>query len=109
MILVDKDLSQVESFEKELYRRIYPQTTHLDFNIAAVLGFASRAEGRLHPTKDEVVRSAARIVLDGLGADEVFCGYRRYRTAYLRGGLPEMKDEMLFGRCFFIEILVEFG
>lgn len=97
LILVDKDINQVESQELEFFRRIYPQTTHLDFNIGAVLGFASRGEGKLYPS-DSKIRSGSRIVLDGLGADEIFGGYRRYRTAFLRGGFPELREEMNFGK-----------
>ena len=99
LILVNKALAQVEALEREFFRRIYPQTTHLDFNIGAVLGFASRAEGILHPSKSKV-RTGSRIVLDGLGADEIFGGYRRYRTAFLRGGYPELREEMAFGSLY---------
>lgn len=97
LIFVDKDIVQVEAQELEFFRRIYPQTTHLDFNIGAVLGFASRGEGKLFPSGVKV-RTASRIVLDGLGADEIFGGYRRYRTAFLRGGYPELREEMSFGK-----------
>ena len=36
----------------------------------------------------------SKVIFSGLGADEVFGGYARYRTAYLRGGAEEMEDEM---------------
>ena len=44
-----------------------------------------------------LVESKARVVLSGLGADEIFGGYSRYRVAYLRGGYSEMRKEMIFG------------
>jgi hypothetical protein len=44
------------------------------------------------------VKSGATCMLDGLGADEIFCGYQRYRASYLRGGFASMINEMKFGR-----------
>ena len=36
----------------------------------------------------------SKVVFSGLGADEVFGGYGRFRTAFLRGGVQEMQAEM---------------
>jgi asparagine synthetase B (glutamine-hydrolysing) len=69
--------------KKELLRAIYPKSTHMDFNIAAALHLASAA-------------SPAKIVASGLGADEIFAGYSRYRIAYKRAGYEEMENEMIF-------------
>lgn len=44
------------------------------------------------------VKSGATCMLDGLGADEIFCGYQRYRASYLRGGHASMINEMKFGK-----------
>ena len=38
--------------------------------------------------------SKSKVVFSGLGADEVFGGYARYKTAFFRGGAPEMEQEM---------------
>ena len=40
------------------------------------------------------VKSQSKVVFSGLGADEVWCGYSRYKTAAVRGGVPAMKEEM---------------
>ena len=96
LILIDKIMSFIATIEKDIYRKIYPQVTHLDFNIGCVLSFASCGEGVLFG-KDTSIKSGARVVLDGLGADELFGGYRRYRTAFLRGGTDEMRREMQYG------------
>ena len=45
----------------------------MDFNIAAALHLASLA-------------TKSKIVTTGLGADEIFAGYSRYRIAYKRAG-----------------------
>ncbi|CEO94593.1 hypothetical protein PBRA_000378 [Plasmodiophora brassicae] len=38
--------------------------------------------------------SASRVLLSGLGADELFGGYGRHRTAFRRGGWPEAAREI---------------
>jgi len=130
LVLVDRVLSDVKSGEEEIYDRVYPQVSHLDFNIGAVLAGASLGEGKLvveekgeeskfsdgakletqGQPKDlpqpqpqpqtqiqgPKVRTGARIVLDGLGADELFGGYRRYRNSFHRGGIEEMFKEIQF-------------
>ena len=43
---------------------------------------------------NEWVASNSKVVFSGLGADEVFGGYARYKTAFERGGIQEMNSEM---------------
>jgi asparagine synthetase B (glutamine-hydrolysing) len=43
---------------------------------------------------NEWVKSESKVVFSGLGADEVFGGYARYKTAFERGGSKEMEAEM---------------
>jgi asparagine synthetase B (glutamine-hydrolysing) len=38
--------------------------------------------------------TAARVLLSGLGADELFGGYTRHATAFSRRGLPGLVDEL---------------
>ena len=83
MILPNKTLDDIEKIKKDLMHNIYPKTTHMDFNIATALHFASQ-------------QTQAKIVLTGLGADEIFAGYSRYRIAYKRAGYDEMENEMIF-------------
>ena len=68
----------------------------MDFNIAIILKFASFGEGidqyilniyNIISETGKLVKSNARVILSGLGADELFSGYSRYRVAFLRGGL----------------------
>ncbi len=68
----------------------------MDFNIAIILKFASFGEGidqyilniyNIISETGKLVKSNAKVILSGLGADELFSGYSRYRVAFLRGGL----------------------
>ena len=56
LILLNKNLDDIEKIKKPLMESIYPKTTHMDFNIAAALHLASAG-------------TKAKIVLTGLGAD----------------------------------------
>ena len=40
------------------------------------------------------MRSNSKVVFSGLGADEVWAGYSRYKTALLKGGLDGLRTEM---------------
>lgn len=62
---------------------IYPKSTHMDFNIAGALRLA-------------VSGTKSKIILTGLGADQIFSGYSRYRIAFKRAGLQELEREMIF-------------
>lgn len=45
LILIDKSISDVEKYELEFMQIIYPKVTHMDFNIAMILKFASEGKG----------------------------------------------------------------
>jgi len=101
LILIDKSLDDTEKEERKIINLIYPKLTHMDFNIGAALHLASQGDGILYnpENQEEVpqrVKSEARIILSGLGADEIFGGYSRYRVAFLRGGYDELHKEMSF-------------
>ena len=94
----------------------------MDLNIGAALWLAARGAGTLHlptaqrgtPTTGQYSDSSAssnqaqvraselgrayvsqaRVVFVGHGADEVFCGYGRHRTAFKFGGLARLQSEL---------------
>lgn len=80
---------------------MHPHNTEMDLSIACALYFAARGMG--HMTTNEASASAplpqlyttqARVLLSGLGADELFAGYTRHATAYNRHGFQGLLDEL---------------
>ncbi|KAL4493116.1 hypothetical protein ABPG72_003201 [Tetrahymena utriculariae] len=98
LILIDKTVEDLSSNEKSLLKLIYPRITHMDFNIALVLHLATKGQGYLHidTLEKKTITSGAKVVLSGLGADEIFGGYSRYRVAFQRSGYKDLVQEMKF-------------
>jgi asparagine synthetase B (glutamine-hydrolysing) len=80
-----------------------PHNTEMDLSIACALYFASRGEGVVgggpSDNSDESEKgvpysTSARVLLSGLGADEVFAGYTRHATAFSRHGYKGLIDEI---------------
>lgn len=72
-----------------------PHNTEMDLSIALALYFASRGEGLLcEKAKMSAYSTRARVLISGLGADELFGGYLRHATAYKRGGVNKLIEEL---------------
>ncbi|KAK0473189.1 asparagine synthase-domain-containing protein [Armillaria novae-zelandiae] len=56
-----------------------PSRTVMDFSLALALYFASRGVGHVQPV---AYTSPARVLLNGLGSDELLGGYGRHRSAF---------------------------
>lgn len=64
-------------------------------SLAQALYFASRGEGILRQDDVEApYKSPARVILSGLGADELLGGYIRHKNAYKHGGWQALLDEV---------------
>ncbi|KZF26434.1 asparagine synthase related protein [Xylona heveae TC161] len=70
---------------------IHPHNTEMDLSIANAFYFAARGIGTVQ-AKSYI--TPARILLSGLGADELFGGYGRHRVAFNRDGFPGLLDEL---------------
>ena len=66
-------------------------------SLAQALFFASRGIGTVrHPGIDqaEAYTSTARVILSGLGADELLGGYIRHKNAFKHAGWQGLLDEV---------------
>ncbi|KAL1738835.1 asparagine synthase-domain-containing protein, partial [Schizophyllum fasciatum] len=76
---------------------MYPCRTVMDLSLAQALYFAAKGEGfiREHPGADpRPYTSRARVLLNGLGSDELLGGYGRHRTAFKAGGWRALTKEL---------------
>lgn len=76
---------------------MHPHNTEMDLSIASALYFAARGVGNLTtPSTPESIpyTTQARVLLSGLGADELFAGYTRHATAFSRHGFQGLLDEL---------------
>ncbi|KZP32325.1 hypothetical protein FIBSPDRAFT_1020784 [Athelia psychrophila] len=82
--------------EVEELRRLCPGRTW-NFSLANALWFASRGIGKVRSRPDgpaEAHTTGARVLLSGLGSDELLGGYGRHRTAYSSGGWKALIHEL---------------
>lgn len=69
----------------------------MDLSIAYALYFAARGIGIASEntqSEPKPYRTPARVLLSGLGADELFGGYTRHATAFNRAGFAGLVDEL---------------
>ncbi|KAF7789879.1 hypothetical protein EIP86_000827 [Pleurotus ostreatoroseus] len=75
---------------------MFPGRTVMDLSLAMALYFAARGVGQVRANKEaEAVpyTTPARVLLNGLGSDELLGGYGRFRTAFKHGGWAAIIDE----------------
>lgn len=83
-----------------IQRLMYPHNTEMDLSIAMALYFAARGIGELCESTQLTspgslaYTSSARVLLSGLGADELYGGYSRHAVAFSRGGFAGLADEL---------------
>lgn len=77
---------------------MHPHNTEMDLSIAYALYFASRGKGLAQTTPETrdawPYSTTARVLLSGLGADELFGGYVRHATAFSRTGYAGLIEEL---------------
>ncbi|KAL3464775.1 asparagine synthase-domain-containing protein [Aspergillus heterothallicus] len=80
-------------------RLMRPHNTEMDLSIACALYFAARGQGTATESqradaKPYPYKTPARVLLSGLGADELFAGYARHGIAFARSGFEGLIDEI---------------
>ena len=87
--------------ESHIRTILQPKATLMDVNIATALWFASR--GGKSAEMDLEESSKPRVLLLGMGADELLGGYGRHRHAFERGGWEEFRKELIMDQERFWE------
>ncbi|GAA5954844.1 hypothetical protein JCM8115_005546 [Rhodotorula mucilaginosa] len=87
LVEVDVPYQEMLDHRQHVIDLMKPQNTVMDLSIALAFYFAARGQGHLAAASDEELEaelytSHARVLLSGLGADELLGGYARHRRAF---------------------------
>ncbi|KIX04506.1 uncharacterized protein Z518_05376 [Rhinocladiella mackenziei CBS 650.93] len=99
-VAIDVPYSESLAHRPTVIRLMYPHNTEMDLSIATALYFAARGQGDVLEnrsglwTETRKSFSTARVLLSGLGADELYAGYYRHSAAFARGDLSDLVDEL---------------
>ncbi|KAI0435709.1 asparagine synthase-domain-containing protein [Xylaria telfairii] len=99
-IAVNVPFEEAMAHKKKVMTLIYPHDTEMDLSIAFALYFAARGTGDCYIDQVEwqslppVASTSARVLLSGLGADELFGGYSRHEAAFKKRGYSGLIDEL---------------
>ena len=91
LVAINVPFTETQSHRNVVLSLMQPHDTEMDLSIALALYFAARGIGIVD---DIAYTTPARVLLSGLGADEIFGGYRRHATAFERGGLEALITEL---------------
>ena len=96
-VSIDVPYTTTQAHRSRVISLIYPHSTEMDLSIAFALYFAARGIGTVQikgASQAIHYTTPARVLLSGLGADELFGGYMRHATAFNRRGYPGLVDEL---------------
>ena len=81
LILVDVTGEELDQEKPRILSLLSTNDSRMDFSIAAALYFASRGQGVDRRT-GLASRFNGKILMSGIGADEIFGGYSRYKSSF---------------------------
>ncbi|KAL2430381.1 Asparagine synthetase domain-containing protein C4F6.11c [Exophiala dermatitidis] len=98
-VAVDIPYSEAVAHRPTIIKLMSPHNTEMDLSIAMALYFAARGRGAWSDEQSSNATVAeytsnARVLLSGLGADELYGGYSRHSAAFARGGYSALADEL---------------
>ncbi|KAF2211445.1 hypothetical protein CERZMDRAFT_112547 [Cercospora zeae-maydis SCOH1-5] len=94
-VAIDVPYSEYLELRPHVMELMHPHNTEMDLSIASALYFAARGKGQIRcQGLEQRYMSQARVLLSGLGADELFAGYTRHATAFRRQGYDGLLDEL---------------
>ena len=96
-VTIDVPYEVLLAHRPQIQSLIRPHNTEMDLSIASALYFAARGDGTAHSNNNVITNnysSPARVLLSGLGADELFGGYTRHATAFVRRGYEGLTQEL---------------
>ena len=98
-VAVDIPYSELSTHKATIIRLMKPHNTEMDLSITAALYFAARGQGQMSTSSatsdcSKPYTTPARVLLSGLGADEIFGGYARHAAAFGQNGFPGLIDEL---------------
>ncbi|GES81870.1 asparagine synthetase domain-containing protein 1 [Rhizophagus clarus] len=86
------------AFKPEIIELMAPSDTIMDLSIAMAFWFAVRGKGQVASLNDPKImidyESKARVILVGVGADELLGGYSRHREAFKQHGWKKLIEEI---------------
>lgn len=94
---IDIPYTEVLAHRGQVVSLMHPHNTEMDLSISYAFYFAARGSGYIHQLGNgeaETYSTPARVLLSGLGADELFAGYTRHATAFTRNGFAGLLNEL---------------
>ncbi|KAL4236960.1 Asparagine synthetase domain-containing protein 1 [Mactra antiquata] len=94
--LKPKENNQKKGRQEHIQDLVYPLQTVLDDSIGCAVWFAARGTGLCGSGlyKDSRMKSSARVILCGMGADEQLVGYSRHRVRFKEEGWSGLINEI---------------